>query len=90
MVHGNFGRSPHEIFLVVTVLKSVLRGFWGRSADLKNVTTRLNNGASVLVIGSRLGSQISKPDDKHVNARGGSFAIFRGIKLGFKFPVFWQ
>jgi hypothetical protein len=38
------------------------------------------NGMSVLVVGYRLGLQIRKPDDKHVNAKG---EIFEAIKLDY-------
>ena len=45
-----------------------------RGAVLVANLTRLGlHGVSVRMIGIRLGLQISKPDDKHVNANGGVF-----------------
>jgi hypothetical protein len=60
-----------KISLVVSVLEiSFLRWLTGRSADFQNRIRPDSFRASVLVIGNRLGLQISKPDDKHVNVSG--------------------
>ena len=41
-----------------------------------NLTRPGLHGVNVLVIGSGLGLQTSKPDDKHVNANGDYFVLF--------------
>ena len=58
-----------RFILVVSGLKPVLRRVTWRSAGCKFDTTSLD-GVSVLVIGNWLGLQISKPDDKDVDANG--------------------
>ena len=40
-----------------------------------NATRPVMHGVSVLLIGNWLGLQISKPDDKHVNANRGLFVV---------------
>lgn len=54
--------------LVVTVWSQFCEGM-GRSAGSKADHDQACFGVSVLVIGNRLGLQISKPDDNHVNAK---------------------
>ena len=73
-----------ESFLVVTVLKPVLRGVSGRRAGCKSRLRPARDWVSVLVIGNWLGLQISKPDDGHVNANGEKFVLllcyfFQGV-----------
>jgi hypothetical protein len=61
--------------LVVSGLKPDReRGTW--RGLVANSTPPVLHGVSVLLVGNRLGLQISKPDDKQVNANGEKFRVF--------------
>jgi len=68
------GIDPREIFPgCVGFGTSSARGDMGAGL-VSNMTLPVLHGVSVLLIGNWLGLQVSKPDDKQVNANGGFLA----------------